>query len=245
MNKYKKWATGGVAVSIVGILVGCGNANSTTGGSAPAPTNTSNQAVTNTATNTSTNLPANASTNSVTNTTTGTNATSTDQTTSNTTRPSSTTSASMVHLNLTNAQIKTIETSVNRVNGNSNAMTFGNGRKVYVPNQVPQGQQFLNADSGANVVFGAYVSLDFRGFTVSLGSQQPSQLAIRKSNSVKLSNGATGTWYVSDSTTGGTTYYFMDSMGKTYISLYSSLKTVSQAQIEQMAGSMVFLGAQQ
>ncbi|QSO51105.1 hypothetical protein JZ785_19920 [Alicyclobacillus curvatus] len=75
MKKYKKWATGGVAVSIIGILAGCGNANNTTGGTAPAPTNTSNQTVTNTATNTVTNSTANPTTNSVSNTTTDTNTT--------------------------------------------------------------------------------------------------------------------------------------------------------------------------
>jgi len=238
MKQYKKLETIGVALTIMGALAGCGTAGN---GTTPA-TNTSTTNVTNTAA-TQNSATTNATTSGAKITTsnqTAQNTTSTNQTTSNTTQPSPTSSAGMVHLNLTNAQIKTIETAVKKLNGNPNAMTFGNGRKVYVPNQVPQGQQFLNADYGADVVFGAYVSLYFSGFAVTLGSQHPSRLAIRKSNSVKLSNGATGTWYVSDSTTGGTTYYFMTSIGKTYISFYSNLKTVSQAQIEQTAGSMVF-----
>ena len=75
MKSYKKLATAGVVISIVGILTGCGNSNNPTGGTAPAPTNTSNQAVTNTVTNLATNLPENAATNSVTNTTTDSNTT--------------------------------------------------------------------------------------------------------------------------------------------------------------------------
>jgi len=64
-----------VALSIVGILAGCGNANNIT---ETAPTNTTK--------NTVANVPANSTTDAMTNTTTGTNATtSTKQTTSNTT----------------------------------------------------------------------------------------------------------------------------------------------------------------
>ncbi|GMA64158.1 hypothetical protein NZD89_02250 [Alicyclobacillus fastidiosus] len=64
MKNYKTWATAGVALSLVGVVAGCGNANNSTGGT--APTNTTNQTVTNTATNTATNLPANATTNNTT-----------------------------------------------------------------------------------------------------------------------------------------------------------------------------------
>lgn len=79
MKSYKKWVQAGVTLSIVGTLVGCGNANQTAGGTASAPTNTSNQAVSNTGTNIGpTNLPGNATTNSVSNVTTGMNTTPAD-----------------------------------------------------------------------------------------------------------------------------------------------------------------------
>jgi len=73
MNRHKKWVTAGVALSIVGILAGCGNANNTTSGT--TPTSTTNQTVTNSATNTTTGTTANTTTNSVTNMPTGTNTT--------------------------------------------------------------------------------------------------------------------------------------------------------------------------
>ncbi|WDL97053.1 hypothetical protein [Alicyclobacillus sp. ALC3] len=73
MNKYKKWATGGVAVSIVGILVGCGNANNTTRGAASAPANTSNQAMASTVTRTVVNSTAPPPSNPIGKSTIGTN----------------------------------------------------------------------------------------------------------------------------------------------------------------------------
>lgn len=34
MTSYKKWAAAGIALSVVGVLSGCGNANNSTGGTA-------------------------------------------------------------------------------------------------------------------------------------------------------------------------------------------------------------------
>ena len=69
MKRYKKWATVGVALSIVGILTGCGSANNTTGGTVPTNTSTT----TNTPSNTvpGTNTTGAITTNTKTNTETG------------------------------------------------------------------------------------------------------------------------------------------------------------------------------
>lgn len=74
------------------------------------------------------------------------------------------------------------------------------------------------------------------------GDKAVSQMAIKKTNTVNLANEATGTWYVSDPEAGGTTYYLMTSNGSTYITFYSNLKTVSHDELQEMAGSMTFLG---
>lgn len=81
MKSYKKWATAGVAISIVGVLAGCGNANDTTGGT--TPTNTTNQ----TAINTSTGITANTTTNAAANTSAGTQATTNTSSSSTANQP--------------------------------------------------------------------------------------------------------------------------------------------------------------
>lgn len=151
--------------------------------------------------------------------------------------------AGMAHLNLTNAQINNIQDSLKHIDASNPAsMKFGNGGKIFVPTEILKGEKFLGADSGGNVEFGTYVTLNFTGFKVMCGDKAVSQMAIRKTSTVKLANGATGTWYVSDPAAGGTTYYLMTSNGSTYITFYSNLKTVSHDELQEMAGSMTFLG---
>ncbi|MFX4303343.1 hypothetical protein ACOJUR_13960 [Alicyclobacillus tolerans] len=250
MKRYKKWTTAGIALTIVGLLTGCGTGGGVSSGSTPV-TNVTNSPTSNvTHTSTPSNSVASKTANS---TSTSTHQFNNNSTVSNNTKPSSQASSStsgMVHLNLTQAQIQTIKTAIIKLRGNPSQMTFADGEiKIYVPQQIPQGQLFLNADFGASAVFGACVTLYFSGFKVRIGGQQPSLLAIHKTNSVKLSNGAMGTWYVPNqgvpTETNKLSDYFMTWIGKTHITISSNLKSVSQTQIEKMASSMVYLGANQ
>ncbi|WP_258112668.1 hypothetical protein [Alicyclobacillus sp. SP_1] len=246
------WGLTASALALTCLTVtGCGTDGGVSSGSAPA-THIKHSATTNATHSSHTNAVTSESVNNTStskNQTNNTTTTGNNKTQSQSHSQSSYSTSGMVHLNLTNAQIQTIRTAINKLRGNPNQMTFADGDvKIYVPLQVPQGQQFLKADFGASALFGAYVSLYFNGFKVRIGGQQPSLLAIHKTNSVKLSNGATGTWYAPNSRSTGTNKlsdYFMTWIGKTHITISSNLKSVSQAQIEQMAGSMVFLGAHQ
>jgi hypothetical protein len=246
------WGVSAAALALTCLTVtGCGTDGGVSSGSAPA-THIKHSATTNATHSSHTNAVTSESVNNTStskNQTNNTTTTGNNKTQSQSHSQSSYSTSGMVHLNLTNAQIQTIRTAINKLRGNPSQMTFADGDvKIYVPQQIPQGQQFLKADFGASAIFGGCVNLHFRGFTVTIGGQQPSLLAIHKTNSVKLSNGETGTWYVPNSRPTGTEGlddFLMTSIGKTYITFYSNLKSVSQAQIEQMAGSMVFLGAHQ
>lgn len=60
--------------------------------------------------------------------------------------------AGMVHLNLTNAQINNIQDALKHIDtSNPVSMKFGNGGKVFVPTEIPKGEKFLGADSGATL----------------------------------------------------------------------------------------------
>lgn len=233
MKKYKNVAVAGAALAIVSIVAGCG----TTSG-ATSPTLGSNEIAT---TN-------NATTQNQSNSTSSTPAT--NSSVINTQVDSQKSSVSdMVHFSLASTQIQMIETAVRNYGGEAQPMKFGHGEKVYVPTQVPKGEQFLKAYSGGNPRATQYVELVFNNFNLTLQdtppAAKPANMGMQKINVFKFSNGTTGTWYASKLGTGEADYYFMTSMGPTYIIFNSTLKSLSKIQIEQMASSMIFLGAHQ
>ncbi|QSO47684.1 LppP/LprE family lipoprotein [Alicyclobacillus mengziensis] len=152
-------------------------------------------------------------------------------------------SFNMVPLNLTTAQINMIKNALKHINGNPNTMQFGNGAKVYVPAEVAKGTQLLSASAGSSRIFGTHINLSFSQFDFALSDQLPSDIAKTK-YSIPLSDGGTGIWYTNKPGTGGTTYFFIHKVGKTYLIYYSNLKLISSALIDEMGNQWVPLGAQ-
>lgn len=63
---------------------------------------------------------------------------------------------------LTNAQFQMIQTALQHiVVPNPASMEFTDGSKIYVPTELPLGEQFLGVNSGSNVDFGTYVNFGF------------------------------------------------------------------------------------
>ena len=119
MKRYNHWLTACVAITMMGVLVGCGTAGN---GSAPI-TNTTNTVTTNTA--------------SANNVTTGTNIAVSNQTTQNTTNTTGTTPAnntSMTTVNSTTANNQTIKLrSVYNVETNGTTYQIHPGQVNYNP----------------------------------------------------------------------------------------------------------------
>lgn len=153
------------------------------------------------------------------------------------------TSFNMVPLSLTTAQVNMIKNALQHIHGNPNTMQFGNGAKIYVPAEVSKGTQLLGASAGSSRIFGTHVNLSFSQFDFALSDQLPSDIAKTK-YSIPLSDGGTGTWYTNKPGTGGTAYFFIHKVGKTYLIYYSNLKLISSALIDEMGNQWLPLGAQ-